>query len=37
MHKPMPEEGAASQEILASLEAFKEKDPRYKEGRVWPC
>ena len=31
----MPERGAPRDEILASLEAFKERDPRYKEGRVW--
>ncbi len=35
MHKPMPDKGAPREEILASLEGFKEKDPRYKEGRVW--
>ena len=35
MHKPMPERGAPKQDILANLEAFKGKDPRYKEGRVW--
>ena len=35
MHKPMPEQGAATEEILRDLEAFKERDPRYKEGRLW--
>ena len=35
MHKSMPEQGAASDDILRSLEAFKERDPRYKEGRLW--
>ena len=35
MHKPMPDEGVSREQILGSLDAFKEKDPRYKEGRVW--
>ena len=35
MHKPMPEHGTASDDILRELEAFKERDPRYKEGRLW--
>ncbi|CAA0081433.1 putative sphingosine-1-phosphate lyase [Halioglobus japonicus] len=35
MHKPMPDHGAASADILQQLEAFKERDPRYKEGKVW--
>jgi glutamate/tyrosine decarboxylase-like PLP-dependent enzyme len=35
MHKPMPEQGAATEDILRNLEAFKERDPRYKEGRLW--
>jgi sphinganine-1-phosphate aldolase len=35
MHKPMPEAGRNSEEILAQLEAFKDRDPQYKEGRVW--
>ena len=35
MHKPMPDQGAASDDILRELEAFKERDPRYKEGRLW--
>ncbi len=35
MHKPMPDQGAVSEDILHQLEAFKERDPRYKEGKVW--
>ncbi len=35
MHKAMPDEGRPREEILSSLEGFKEKDPRFKEGRVW--
>lgn len=35
MHKPMPEQGRDSDQILSDLEAFKERDPRYKDGRVW--
>lgn len=35
MHKSMPEQGAPGDEILAQLEAFKEKDPKFKDGRVW--
>lgn len=35
MHKAMPEQGAPGEDILAQLEAFKEKDPQFKEGRVW--
>lgn len=35
MHKPMPEQGAPGDDILAQLEAFKEKDPKFKDGRVW--
>jgi glutamate/tyrosine decarboxylase-like PLP-dependent enzyme len=31
----MPEKGSESAEVLAQLEAFKEQDPRFKEGRVW--
>jgi len=34
-HTPMPEQGCDSDEILARLEAFKERDPQYKEGKVW--
>ena len=35
MHKPMPEAGTASDDILQRLEAFKGSDPSYKDGRVW--
>lgn len=35
MHTPMPEEGREGADVLTDLEAFKEQDPRYKEGRVW--
>ena len=35
MHTSMPEHGRASHEILGQLEAFREQDPRYKEGRIW--
>lgn len=35
MHKPMPEQGRPREEIAAQLEAFKDRDPEYKEGRVW--
>ncbi len=35
MHKPMPDQGVASEDILQQLGAFKERDPRYKEGKVW--
>ncbi|GAB5450979.1 MAG: aspartate aminotransferase family protein [Halioglobus sp.] len=35
MHKPMPEAGVASADILRDLEAFKARDPSYKEGRLW--
>jgi glutamate/tyrosine decarboxylase-like PLP-dependent enzyme len=31
----MPEEGRKGADVLTDLEAFKEQDPRYKEGRVW--
>lgn len=34
-HTPMPDQGCDSDEILARLEAFKEHDPQYKEGKVW--
>ena len=34
-HTPMPERGCNRDEILARLDAFKERDPQYKEGRVW--
>ncbi len=35
MHKPMPETGAAREDILRDLEAFKARDPSYKEWRLW--
>jgi len=35
MHKPMPERGCDSDQILDQLEVFKESDPQYKDGRVW--
>jgi glutamate/tyrosine decarboxylase-like PLP-dependent enzyme len=35
MHKPMPDEGRPVDEISTQLEAFKERDPHYKDGRVW--
>ena len=35
MHKPMPEQGRDSDGILSDLEAFKDSDPEYKDGRVW--
>ncbi|MFK8019977.1 MAG: aspartate aminotransferase family protein [Pseudomonadales bacterium] len=34
-HKPMPENGRDSSEIYSELDAFKERDPNYKEGKVW--
>jgi hypothetical protein len=34
-HIPMPEQGCDSEAILASLEAFKARDPEYKDGKVW--
>ncbi len=35
MHKAMPEQGRESAQILRDLEAFKDQDPQYKDGRVW--
>ncbi len=35
VHKPMPDIGQPSLEILEQLEAFKEHDPSYKDGRMW--
>lgn len=35
MHAPMPEQGRDTQEIYTQLEAFKARDPQYKDGRVW--
>jgi len=31
----MPENGRDSSEIYSELDAFKERDPNYKEGKVW--
>jgi len=31
----MPETGQASADVLSQLDAFKEHDPNYKDGRVW--
>ena len=35
LHKPMPDIGQDSAEVLRQLDAFKEHDPNYKDGRVW--
>ncbi|PLW68461.1 pyridoxal phosphate-dependent decarboxylase family protein [Pseudohalioglobus lutimaris] len=35
MHKAMPEQGRDSEQILSDLDAFKDQDPHYKDGRVW--
>ena len=35
MHKSMPDQGSDENEILAQLDAFKARDPQYKDGRVW--
>ena len=35
MHKPMPDTGQGSADVLKQLETFKEHDPSYKDGRVW--
>ncbi len=35
MHSAMPDKGRDSAQILDELEAFKEEDPKYKDGRVW--
>ncbi|MEM8498583.1 MAG: aspartate aminotransferase family protein [Pseudomonadota bacterium] len=34
-HKPMPDTGCDSTAILSQLDAFKEHDPNFKEGKVW--
>ena len=34
-HKPMPDTGHDSTSILSRLDAFKERDPNFKEGKVW--
>ncbi len=35
LHKPMPDIGHDSADILQQLDTFKEHDPNYKDGRVW--
>jgi glutamate/tyrosine decarboxylase-like PLP-dependent enzyme len=35
LHKPMPDTGQDPAEVLSQLDAFKEHDPNYKDGRVW--
>ena len=35
LHKPMPDTGQEPAEVLSQLDAFKEHDPNYKDGRVW--
>ena len=35
LHKPMPDIGQSSPEVLKQLDTFKEHDPNYKDGRVW--
>ena len=35
LHKPMPDIGQQGPDILKQLDAFKEHDPSYKDGRVW--
>jgi glutamate/tyrosine decarboxylase-like PLP-dependent enzyme len=35
LHKPMPDIGQTSPEVLKQLDSFKEHDPNYKDGRVW--
>jgi len=35
IHKPMPEHGRDRDQILDQLETFKDRDPQYKDGRVW--
>jgi sphinganine-1-phosphate aldolase len=34
-HKPMPDTGQDSEQILEQLERYKEHDPNYKDGRLW--
>lgn len=34
-HKPMPDSGQDSEQILEQLERYKEHDPNYKDGRLW--
>ena len=35
LHKAMPDVGQSAPDVLNNLDAFKEHDPNYKEGRVW--
>jgi glutamate/tyrosine decarboxylase-like PLP-dependent enzyme len=35
LHKPMPDIGHSGSDILSALDAFKEGDPNYKDGRLW--
>jgi sphinganine-1-phosphate aldolase len=35
LHKPMPDVGQNSADVLTQLDTFKEHDPSYKDGRVW--
>lgn len=35
LHKAMPDIGQDSAGVLKQLDAFKEQDPNYKDGRVW--
>lgn len=35
LHKAMPDSGQSSAEVLRQLDAFKEHDPNYKDGRLW--
>jgi glutamate/tyrosine decarboxylase-like PLP-dependent enzyme len=35
IHKPMPDTGQSSPDVLKQLDTFKEHDPSYKDGRVW--
>ena len=35
VHKPMPDSGQSSADILNQLDAFKTHDPNYKDGRLW--
>jgi sphinganine-1-phosphate aldolase len=35
IHKPMPDSGQNSPDILSQLDGFKSEDPEYKNGKVW--
>mgnify|MGYP001818696590 CR=1 FL=1 len=35
LHKPMPDTGRDSADILRQLDTFKGDDPNYKDGRLW--